>query len=194
MNGGILWVTINIMRKTVKQQFTKSREIREHRILGYFGAAFDRRQLWHVTRHSVSKAVAVGIFAAYLPVPMEIVIAAVLAFIVRANLPISVLLVWISNPFTWALLWGPPYLLGAALLGEAHAPVGTMSRVWIEQHYSALLLGCTIVGVAMAAGAYFTVQMLWRMDVIKHWEERRAMRLKLKEASKTLLQEEDQAS
>ena len=169
------------MRKIVKKQFIKSREIKEHRILGYFGEAFDRRQLWHVTRHSVAKAVAVGIFAAYLPVPMEMLVAAVLAFIVRANLPISVLLIWISNPFTWAILWGPPYLLGAALLGESDGPVPLMTRVWIEQHYSALLLGCTLVGLAMGTAAYFTVQLLWRMDVVKQWEQRRADRKNLKE-------------
>ncbi len=65
------------MRKTVKRQFLKSRKIKEHHILGYFGDVFDQRQLWHVTRHSVAKAVAVGIFAAYLPVPLEMVIIAI---------------------------------------------------------------------------------------------------------------------
>ncbi len=171
------------MRKIVKQQFLKSRQIKEHRILGYFGSAFDRRQLWHVTRHSVAKAVAVGIFSAYLPVPMEMLIAALLAFILRANLPISVLLIWISNPFTWAILWGPPYVLGAFLLGEADEPVQLMTRAWIEQHYSALLLGCTLVGLAMAVAAYFTVQLLWRLEVVKQWEQRRMERQQKKDSA-----------
>lgn len=164
------------MRKTVRRQFLKSRKIKEHRILGYFGGVFDRRKLWHVTRYSVAKAVSVGIFSAYLPVPFEIVIAAVLAFILRANLPISVILVWISNPFTWAILWGPPYLLGAALLGEVDEVVPVMTWPWMEQHYSALLLGCTIVGLAMATAAYFTVLTLWRLDVVRDWEQRRNLR------------------
>ena len=119
------------MRKRVQRHIRKSRDIREHRILGYFGKTFDKRQVWHVTRHSVAKAFAVGIFSAYLPIPFEIIIAAILAFIVRANLPISVLLVWISNPFTWALLWGPPYMLGAAILGEPDAPEPVFTRSWI---------------------------------------------------------------
>jgi len=164
------------MRRTVKRQFLKSRKIKEHRVLGYFGKAFDRRKLWHVTRYSVAKAAAVGIFSAYLPVPFEMVIAAALAFMFRANLPISVMLIWISNPFTWAVLWGPPYLLGALLLGAERVVEPVMTRVWIEQHYTALLLGCTIVGVAMATAAYFTVLVLWRMDVVKHWELRRNFR------------------
>ncbi len=170
------------MRRTLKQQFLKSRQLKEHRVLGYFAEAIDRRQLWHVTRFSVAKAVAVGVFSAYLPVPFEILIAALLAFIVRANLPISVMLIWISNPFTWAILWGPPYLLGAALLGEAEVPVQGFSRVWIEQHYEALFLGCGLVGLAMALAGYFTVLILWRMDVVKQWEQRRNQRHHLKKA------------
>lgn len=164
------------MRRRVKQQFLKSRTLKNHQILGHFGEMFDRRQLWHVTRHSVAKAVAIGIFSAYLPIPLEMIVAAVLAFIWRANLPISVLLIWISNPFTWAILWGPPYLLGAAILGESEQPMQLMSRVWVEQHYSALFLGCFLAGLAMATAAYFTVHLLWRMEVIKHWDERKEAR------------------
>lgn len=164
------------MRKRVRHQFLKSRKIKEHPILGGFGAVFDQRKLWHVTRYSVAKAFAVGIFSAYLPVPFEIIVAAVLAFILRANLPISVILIWISNPFTWAVLWGPPYLLGAALLGDVNEIVPVMTWTWIEQHYSSLLLGCTIVGLAMATTAYFTVLVLWRLDVVMDWERRRNLR------------------
>ena len=164
------------MRQSVKRQFLKSRKIKEHRVLGYFGEAFDRRQLWHVTRFSVARAFAVGIFSAYLPVPFEMIIAALLAYIVRANLPISVMLIWISNPFTWALLWGPPYLLGAMILGETSGPVPALSSEWIQDNYTALFLGCSLVGAAMGIAAYFTVLLLWRMDVVKQWEQRRNLR------------------
>ncbi len=173
------------MRQSVKRQFLKSRKIREHRVLGYFGEAFDRRQLWHVTRFSVARAFAVGIFSAYLPVPFEMIIAAVLAYIVRANLPISVMLIWISNPFTWAIVWGPPYLLGAMILDEPSVPVSMLTREWIQDHYSAMFLGCVLVGAAMAIAAYFTVLLLWRMDVVKHWEQRRKLRMKREESVKT---------
>jgi uncharacterized protein (DUF2062 family) len=164
------------VRQSVRRQFLKSRKIKEHRVLGYFGEAFDRRQLWHVTRFSVAKAFAVGIFSAYLPVPFEMIIAAFLAYIVHANLPISVMLIWISNPFTWALLWGPPYLLGAMILGETSALVPVLTSEWIGDHYSALFLGCFLVGAAMGIAAYFTVLLLWRMDVVKQWEQRRNLR------------------
>lgn len=165
------------MRKRVKHHILKSRNIKEHRILGYFGEAFDRRKVWHVTRYTVARAFAVGIFSAYLPVPFEMLIAALLAFVLRANLPISVMLIWISNPFTWPVLWGPPYVLGAAILGEPEIPPEhVLTQAWLQEHYSALLLGCIIVGLALGLAAYFTVLLLWRLDVVKHWELRRARR------------------
>lgn len=130
-------------------------------------------QIWQVTRHSVSKAVAVGLFSAYLPMPFEMLVAAVIAVTVRANLPISVLLIWISNPFTWLILYGPPYLLGAALLGLPELPIEQLSVSWLTQNLSALWLGCILVGSAMSAAGYFTVQILWQMEVVSEWGKRR---------------------
>lgn len=169
------------MRKRVKHHILKSRNLREHPILGYFAQAFDQRQLWHVTRYTVARAFAVGIFSAYLPVPFEMLVAAVLAFVVRANLPISVMLIWISNPVTWPILWGPPYILGAAILGEPEIPPNhVLTQEWLQGHYAALFLGCVIVGLVLGIIAYYVVLLLWRLDVIKHWELRRERRKKAK--------------
>jgi len=66
--------------------------------------------------------------------------------------------------------------LGALILGEPSAPVPVLTREWIQDHYSALFLGCSLVGAAMGVAAYFTVLLLWRMDVVKQWEQRRNSR------------------
>ncbi|MEJ2176733.1 MAG: DUF2062 domain-containing protein, partial [Gammaproteobacteria bacterium] len=75
--------------------------IRSLRLLRYFGDRIHDHHLWRVNRQSVSRATAIGLFCAYLPLPMQMLPAALLAIFFRANLPISILLVWISNPFTW---------------------------------------------------------------------------------------------
>ncbi len=62
---------------------------------------FHHRSLWRINCDSVSRGVAIGLFAAAIPLmPFQMVIAAFLAIIIRANLPISVAVSWISNPFT----------------------------------------------------------------------------------------------
>ena len=68
-------------------------------------------------------------------------------------------------------------MLGAAILGEPDAPMPVFTRSWILENYEALFLGCILVGAAMAAAAYLTIQLLWRMDVVKQWEQRREQRL-----------------
>jgi len=43
---------------------------------------------------------AVGLFCAFVPLPIQMLLAAAAAIIFRVNLPISVGLVWITNPVT----------------------------------------------------------------------------------------------
>ena len=169
------------MRRQLRRKLVNSNDLREIKQLRSIQGLIQSPKIWHVTRHSVAKAVAVGLFSAYLPMPFEILVAAVLAVVVRANLPISVLLIWISNPFTWLILYGPPYLLGAALLGQPEVPIQQLSVSWLTQNLSALWLGCIIVGTAMAAAGYFTVQLLWRMEVVSEWEQRRENKRREKE-------------
>ncbi len=176
------------MRRKLKRQLNRRDRSKHAQQLGWVGQFVRGEALWHVNRRSVAKAAAIGLFSAYLPMPMEMVVAALLAIILRANIPISVLLVWVSNPLTWLLLYGPPYLLGAWLLGYEDIHIGQLTVNMLSQHMAALWLGCVIVGAAMATGAYFTVHLLWRMDVVSDWEARRErIRLKRKRPGKTAL-------
>jgi uncharacterized protein (DUF2062 family) len=42
----------------------------------------------------------VGLFCAFIPVPFQMLLAAPSAIIFSANLPVSIALVWITNPIT----------------------------------------------------------------------------------------------
>ena len=73
----------------------------------------DEAYLFHLSRRSVSLGVMVGLFWAFTPIPFQMLPAAITAWIIRANLPLSVALVWISNPVTV-----PPLLLIAYGIGS----------------------------------------------------------------------------
>ena len=139
----------------------------------YLGIRFSDPALWMINRNTISRAAAVGLFCAYLPMPLEMLPAALLAVLWRANLPLSIVLVWLSNPFTWIVLYAPPYLLGSALLGDTGLSIHRITIETMMQELAALWLGCLIFGVALACAAYFAVRVAWRMVVINTRDKRR---------------------
>ena len=139
----------------------------------YLGIRFSDPALWMINRTAISRAAAIGLFCAYLPIPLEMLPAALLAMLWRANLPLSIVLVWLSNPFTWLILYTPPYLLGSALLGETGVSINPITIETMMQELAALWLGCLIFGAALAGAGYFAVRVAWRMMVVNTRDKRR---------------------
>ncbi|HEY9016892.1 DUF2062 domain-containing protein [Thiomicrospira sp.] len=138
--------------------------------------------LWHLNRNSVAKAFFVGPFWAAMPMPWQMVTAALSAMFVRANLPLSVALVWISNPFTMAPIWYFNYRVGSLLLGE-HANESlnfVISWEWIFHTFAViwqpLLLGSFVVGLALGSIGYLGIHVLWRIQVNLSWRRRLSSR------------------
>ena len=85
-------------RKLIKRYLPDPENIKSNRFLKVFGKVIHDPQLWHLTRYSVGHAFLVGLFCAFVPVPFQMLLAAGGAIIFRANIAISVALVWITNP------------------------------------------------------------------------------------------------
>ena len=66
-----------------------------------------QRELWIPTRDSVANGVAIGVFfSMVILMPFQMLVAALVAMRVKANLPLTMAFCWISNPLTFApLLW-----------------------------------------------------------------------------------------
>lgn len=65
---------------------------------------FDR-DLWTPCRYTVAGAVSIGLFCAMLPIPFQMVLAALASMRARVNIPISMAACWVSNPFTQVAIW-----------------------------------------------------------------------------------------
>lgn len=154
-------------------------------IHGYAGVSWFRRwltdeNLWHLNRKSVSRGAAIGVFCAMLPMPLETIPAVLLALAFRANIAISVIGVWISNPITWVPLYAPAYLLGASLLGETQPSWDEITMQSMLQNVQALWLGCLVVGFLGASAVYALVHILWRVKVVQDWRSRRSRKSRSK--------------
>ncbi|WP_159217560.1 DUF2062 domain-containing protein, partial [Klebsiella pneumoniae] len=73
--------------------------------------------LWCLNRRSAAGAFAVGLFMAFVPLPSQMIMAAGLAIVLGVNLPLSIALVWITNPITMPVIFYFTYKLGAWLMG-----------------------------------------------------------------------------
>ena len=71
---------------------------------------------------SMARGSALGMWVAFTPtVGAQMLIVTALGMPLRANIPVAVALVWISNPFTVIPIYFGCYWLGAALMGEEKA-------------------------------------------------------------------------
>lgn len=166
-----------MLRARIKRYLPNAKRIKSLPPFHYLGIRFGDPLLWMISRTTISRACAIGLFCAYLPMPLEMLPAALLAMLWRANLPFSIMLVWLSNPLTWLVLYTPPYLLGAALLGDTSISISNITLETLLQQLAALWLGCLIFGVALGGGGYFAVRVIWRMIVMNTREKQRARSL-----------------
>lgn len=169
-------------RKFIKRFMPKPERIRAQKSLGFMASHLADPGLWTLTRTSVSAAFSIGLFVAFLPIPMQMLLAAFLAGFWRVNLPISVGLVWVSNPLTTPALLYACYRLGAWLLSVPISPPSSEGIIdWVLTHFNQiwppLLLGCLLAGTILALIANIAVRLLWRWQVSQSWNKRQSNRL-----------------
>ncbi len=71
--------------------------------------------------HRIALGAALGLFVAFLPLfGLHMLLVLALCFALRANKLVAIILVWVSNPFTFIPIYYPSYLLGRAVLNFFH--------------------------------------------------------------------------
>ncbi|NOX42885.1 MAG: DUF2062 domain-containing protein [Gammaproteobacteria bacterium] len=170
-------------KRLIKRLIPDQNKIRDHKKLRWLGKLLEDPNLLHLNRYSVSGAVSVGLFVALVPAPFQMLMAAVMALFIRVNLPISVIVVWVSNPITMPPIFYFTYLVGAKILQVPLPDIQfEFTTEWFMQEFGAiwepLLLGSLLVGLICAVVGNIVVRIFWRMHVIKSWKLRKAKKLK----------------
>ena len=118
---------------------------------------------------------------AFMPVPGQMLLAALLAVLLSCNLPLSVSLVWITNPVTMPAIFYMAYKMGALLIDVPVKDVEfELSFHWLTHRLASIwqpfLLGCLLCGLFFGSLGYFVINMLWRWRVVRHLRERKRRR------------------
>jgi len=171
------------MPKKFLKRFTPSQQfIKDHPSLRFLGPLVEDPNLFHLNRYSVSMAFLVGMFWAFIPMPAQMVVVAIVALWVRCNLPIALALVWITNPITIPAIFFATYSLGAWVLDTPAMNIDvTLTWEWINGElgriWKPLIVGSLITGAICSVTSYTLINILWQWHVVHRWQKRRKARL-----------------
>lgn len=169
-------------RKLIRKYMPDEQTLRSHRHLSWLGRHLHDPNLWHLTRKSVARAFLVGILCAFMPIPGQMIVAAVLAILFSSNLPISVGLVWITNPFTMPPIFYACYRLGAWLMGidSTHTGGWSWDLATLQSELASiwwpLLLGSLVCGVVFGLLGHVAINRFWIWHVNRSWRKRGQLR------------------
>ncbi len=137
------------------------------------------------TPHKISLGVALGLFIAYSPLlGLHLLQILVFSILLRANKFAAFASTWVSNVFTYGIIYYPSYILGkvicdffpnylalddrqvSALFDKLFAPSSMLTGFYTKEYWSQfwtllkqigpeLWIGCTILGGAIAVVSYF---------------------------------------
>lgn len=136
---------------------------------------------WSLNRRNVARAFALGLFIAWVPLPIHLLLAAALALALRLNVPAAIMGTFFSNPLTIVPLYVFAYWLGCSLLGvHAGRLHFDMSWSWLSTGllpvWKPFLLGCLVMGILTAIVGYVLLAGMWHLGLVLKYHERKGAR------------------
>jgi hypothetical protein len=170
-------------RKYLRRILPSAAMIKDNRYLKVLGSAINNPDCWYLNRHSVAGAFFIGLFCAFLPMPFQTVLAGFLAILFKRNLPLSVGLVFITNPVTMPPIFYFNYLVGSFFFPETvDFDYRVIDNVWVylQDNFSRigrpLIVGSIICGLGAGVLGFITIHIFWRWQVSSNWVNRQKAR------------------
>jgi uncharacterized protein (DUF2062 family) len=170
------------------------RKLKHSGLMRWFALHFLNKRVWKPTQHTFSGGMAIGTFITLQLLPIQMPSATILAAIFRVNIPIALVMCWLSNPVTMAALVPLEYQVGkwvlAWLTEVPSTPFPTelppdVAGMWLalKEHAPVMLFGGVILGGLLAPLSYVASYFSWGW--LEHWNrERKQPVLPLDDSSK----------
>ncbi|MEO8547628.1 MAG: DUF2062 domain-containing protein [Sphingomicrobium sp.] len=161
--------------------------VHRHRVLKPFARPLSNPALWRMTHRSVPRAVALGLGVGVIIPFMHVIVAALLAIPIRANVAIAAACTLVVNPLTIPPMYYAAYRIGSWELrhdsavmipGAAEQVSGELSRFlfWINHASGPIALGIVTIALVAAVLGYGVSAIVWRVWLGSKWRERRHAR------------------
>ena len=173
-------------RNLFKRYIPHKESIASNSIIRLFDEYLHDPNIWHIHRRSSAGGAAIGVFCAFIPIPIQTLSAAALAILFRMNLPIAILFSLLANPITVPFIFFYSYKLGSILFGLEEnqitniIPENTTIIEWFNTIFlniwEPLLIGCFILGLISSSITYFLIRLIWRIGAIVKWGNRHKLK------------------
>ena len=166
-------------KKLLKRLMIAEDKLVHNKTLRLISSTIRQHNVWHLNRRSATRAIFIGIFWALVPMPLQTVPATICCILWRANLPLSLALVWLTNPVTLPPVLYATYQLGAFILDTPKVEF-ELNWEWVMESipliWKPLYAGSLIAGFSLACTGYTLVDLIWRWSTIRRWKRRGNLR------------------
>lgn len=122
-----------------------------------------------------------GLFVAFMPMPGHMIVAILAALLLRVNIPVAALAVWVTNPLTVVPIFYLAYRLGCAVMNiPAQSIPEEFSWNWMTAElvdvWKPLWFGSIILATSIASAAYILINVVWRLSTAYRYRRRHLFR------------------
>lgn len=173
-------------RRFFKRYLPDRTKVHSDRTLAWLRPVLNKPYLWHLNRHCVCRGLAVGMFWAWIPIPMQSVLAVPCVVPFRGNLAVAYAATWVSNIFTLLPHWWLAYTIGTMIVGKGDTNIEFTWDFWKDKYYDfgwlwghfwdfylPLTLGSLVMSVVSAGLCYVGLNFIWRSYTRYRWQRRR---------------------
>jgi uncharacterized protein (DUF2062 family) len=160
--------------------------IHHYRLLKPFAPHLSQPALWRMTRRSVPRGVALGLFVGVIIPFMHTLVAAIFAIPLRANVAVAAAFTLLINPLTIPPMYYAAYRIGswelhydAALVNAAAAERFsselTRALFWIHHASGPIAVGVLTIAAGLASVGYVCASLGWKFWSRSRWRQRRRL-------------------
>ncbi|MFC0338797.1 hypothetical protein SAMN05421848_0318 [Kushneria avicenniae] len=170
-----------MLRQLIQRYLPDPEAIRRQKSLRLIHPLLGNPALWLVTRRSIANGMSVGLFCALLPIPGQMLVAAIGAWWLRGHLPLALALVWLTNPLTMPVVFYVTYRAGAWILQTPpRALPDEVSVSWFANQLidmmPSLIIGSLACALVIGIVANILTRLCWRWHILRVWRKRRQHR------------------
>jgi uncharacterized protein (DUF2062 family) len=165
-------------RRLLKKITPNPAKLQNRWFLKVFGQRIADPRMLSLQRRSITAAFGVGLAICFIPLPIHLPLAALIAIMARINVPTIIGTVFLVNPFTVVPVFYTAYRVGCRVLDVAPRHFNfKFDFDWLQYGLGPMwrpfLLGCLICSVLAGLLGWLGLETIWRTSVRARYRARR---------------------